>query len=270
MATKEQPKEMLPVFAIGNGELCLKPMLQLIFEQLYDFGIRDFFFVVGRGKRAIEDYFTPDILFVRSLKEKGKSSQASQLEELYNRIRDSNICWTNQPEPLGFGHAVLEAKPFMTDEPFLVHAGDTYLLSEQNNLLKRLVETYHSSNAEAVLTLQKVGHPKQFGVAETDEHGLTIKVARVEEKPDRPRSDMAIMPLYLFKPSIFDALQSIDPGKGGELQLTDGVQKLIDQGKDVSAIKLDQRDLWLDIGTPETYWDAQRLSYEYFKRRSTH
>jgi UTP--glucose-1-phosphate uridylyltransferase len=267
MATKEQPKEMLPIFAIRNGELCLKPMLHLIFEQLYDFGVRDFFFVVGRGKRAIEDYLTPDVQFVRSLRERGKSDQALQLEEFYDRIRDSNICWTNQPEPLGFGHAVLETMPFMADEPFLVHAGDTYLLSEENNLLRRLVNTYESSNAEAVLTLQRVESPSQFGVAEIFDHASTTDVVSVEEKPDHPKSNLAIMPLYLFKPSIFDALRVISPGKGGELQLTDGIQRLINSGNKVRAIILDESDLWLDIGTPETYWDAQRLSYEYFKSR---
>ncbi|MEW6604823.1 MAG: sugar phosphate nucleotidyltransferase, partial [Thermoproteota archaeon] len=130
-ATKEQPKEMLPIFSkTENGELCVKPVLQLIYEQLFDFGFRNFYFIVGRNKRAIEDHFTPDRDFIDSLNRKGKSSHAKELARFYEKLSLSSIVWINQSAPLGFGHAVLMAKNLVKDDPFLVHAGDTIISSK--------------------------------------------------------------------------------------------------------------------------------------------
>ena len=128
--TTEMPKEMLPLFCMGsNGDLLLKPVLQLIFEQLYEVGFREFCFIVGRGKRSIEDHFTPDYSYVELLRKRGKEGLAMELEEFYRKVESSVIAWINQPEPRGFGDAVLRAEPFVDNEPFLVHAGDTYVIS---------------------------------------------------------------------------------------------------------------------------------------------
>src|SRR5438445_8969448 len=109
--TKEQPKEMLPVFARGkNGNLCLKPIVQLVFEQLYQVGFREFCFIVGRGKRAIEDHFTPDFNYVSMLDSKAKHGPAADLESFYKMIEGSTVYWVNQPDPRGFGDAVLKAR----------------------------------------------------------------------------------------------------------------------------------------------------------------
>ena len=147
--TKEMPKEMLPLFCMGfNGDLLLKPVLQLIFEQLYDVGFREFCFIVSRGKRNIEDYFTLDYSFVELLKRRGKEVLAAELEEFYRKVESSAISWINQPEPKGFGDAVLRAEPFVDGEPFLVHAGDTYVISRGNSHIRRLLqahETYRPS-----------------------------------------------------------------------------------------------------------------------------
>ncbi len=122
-ATKVQPKEMLPIFASEGGELCIKPLVQLVFEQLFDFGIREFLFVVGRGKRAIEDHFTPDEDYLRRLTAReaspaSSSAIASALERFYRRVDQASIMWVNQPVPLGFGHAVLQARVFAGEDPF--------------------------------------------------------------------------------------------------------------------------------------------------------
>jgi len=107
-ATKEQPKEMLPIFSTAtNGDVSVKPVVQMVFEQLYDVGFREFCYVVGRGKRGIEDHFTPDSNFVRLLEGMGKNGQATELEDFYEKLRTSTIMWVNQPEPKGFGNAVL-------------------------------------------------------------------------------------------------------------------------------------------------------------------
>jgi UTP--glucose-1-phosphate uridylyltransferase len=264
-ATKEQPKEMLPVFAQDqHGTLCLRPIVQLIFDDLFEFGAREFCFVVGRGKRVLEDHFTPHHDFIEYLNGRGKNTQAGELEAFYHRVRTSAILWINQPEPLGFGHAVLQAQPFVGDEPFLVHAGDTYIISESSSILERLTSEHTESRADATLTLQEVQDTRHYGVANvTDVEKGNLNVQSVEEKPARPKSNLAIMPLYIFSPAIFEALKSTAPDKGGEIQLTDAIQKLIETGQRVQAIKLREDDLRLDIGTPETYWEALKLSYQH-------
>src|SRR3990170_6133790 len=113
-ATKEQPKEMLPIFSTTtNGDPSVKPLLQMVFEQLYDSGLREFCYVVGREKRSIEDHFTPDSNSISMLEGMGKNGQAADLEEFYEKLKTSTIMWVNQPEPKGFGSAVLMAQPFV-------------------------------------------------------------------------------------------------------------------------------------------------------------
>lgn len=264
-ATKEMPKEMLPIFVrCGDGRIRLKPMLQAIFEQLYDFGFREFCFVVGRGKRAIEDHFTPDREFLNFLREKRKDDAVNDLEAFYEKINSSSIVFINQPEPRGFGDAILKAKPFVK-EPFLVHAGDTYIISRNLSHLVRLMRHYEGLKAKATLLIQEVEDPRQYGVVEgvEVEEGV-YRVKRVVEKPEKPPSRLAIMPLYVFAETIFDALEVTPTGVGGEVQLTDGIQKLIDWGFNVVAVKLAAEDIRLDIGSPKTCWDALRLSYKAF------
>ncbi len=256
--SKELPKEMLPIYAKGLDRIILKPLLQAVFEQLYDFGIREFCFVVGRGKRAIEDHFTPDWDYIRRMNERGKEGIASEMSRFYRMVESSTIIWVNQPEPKGFGHAVLMARPFVGKEPFIVCAGDTYIIS--NDFLRRMVEAH--VNADATLLLQRVDDPRQYGVAVVEKD----IVLRVVEKPKELISDKAIMPFYVFNPVIMDVLKELKPGVGGEIQLTDAIQGLIEMGRKVKAVFLRDDELRLDIGTPETYWEAIKLSYEHWRR----
>src|SRR5438094_4312751 len=170
--TKEQPKEMLPVFARAmNGDLCLKPIVQLIFEQLYSVGFRDFCFIVGRGKRAIEDHFTPDLSFISKLDSKGLDGATEELRAFYKMIDDSTLVWINQPAPRGFGDAVLKAKGFTGNDRFLVHAGDSYFISKNAEHLRRLVRIAEEFKPEAVFLSKEVEDPKRFGNVE----GETMK-----------------------------------------------------------------------------------------------
>jgi len=261
--SKELPKEMLPIFVKGDKGVILKPLLQALFEQLYVFGFRDFCFVVGRGKRSIEDHFTPDWDFVRRLNNKGKYNLTSELEKFYSMVESSKIAFINQPEPRGFGHAVLTAKLFVEGEPFMVCAGDTYIVSKDNVFLKRMVEAF-SENASAVLLLQKVSNPRGYGIAvvePAESISGVYKVLKVVEKPELPPSDLAIMPFYIFKPEVLEVLEGLKPGVGGEIQLTDAIQGLIERGRRVLAVTLEDDEVRLDIGTPETYREALQLSY---------
>ena len=260
-ATKEQPKEMLPLFSSDGGTLSLKPAVQQIFEQLFDLGLREFCFVVGKGKRAIEDHFTPDRDYVRGLNERGKTTQALQLERFYDRIDASTIVWVNQPEPKGFGHAVLLAEPIVDAEPFLVHAGDTFIGSAANPIHSRLFRAHFDNAADATLTLQQLKDPRIYGVAEVRSSSKGQEVLKVEEKPAHPKSNLAIMPLYIFNKTIFESLRKTKRDQLGEIQLTDAIQGLLDSGHNIQAVTLQPEDLRLDIGTPETYWEALEQSY---------
>jgi len=265
--SKELPKEMLPIFVRGKSGLVLKPLLQALFEQLYEFGFREFCFVVGRGKRAIEDHFTPDWDYIAKLNNKGKENFASEMLAFYKMVESSTIVWVNQPEPRGFGHAVLMARPFIANEPFMVCAGDTYIISSSSKFIRRMIDIFLESKVDAVILLQEVSDPKDYGVAVAEKLGSYMyRILRVVEKPKVPPSNLAIMPFYIFNPVIMDVIEGLKPGVGGEIQLTDAIQRLIDEKRDVRGILLDRDELRLDIGTPKTYWEAVRISHEYWSR----
>ena len=268
-ATKEQPKEMLPIFTkTAQGDLVVKPVVQMVFEQLYDAGFREFCFVVGRGKRGIEDHFTPDSECIRALEGMGKNRPASELEVFYEKLETSTTMWVNQPEPKGFGNAVLTAQPFVQNESCLVHAGDSCIISKKMDYLKKLLEAFERFNADAAFLVLEIENPKQYGIVEgTEVEPGIIKVKSVVEKPEKPKTNWAIMAMYVFHPIIFKALETTEPGKNGEIQLTDAIQKLIDWGLKVYAVKLDKSYAHLDIGSPERYWEALELSYQEFCKR---
>ena len=182
-ATKEQPKEMLPLFArASGGQVCLKPLLQLVFEQLYDIGFREFYFIIGREKRAIEDHFTPDSSYVDMLKQRKKNELADELRNFYQKIENSTIVWVNQPEPKGFGDAVLKAATFARDEPVFVHAGDTYIISDHDQHLRTLTKSHNELNAIATCMLQEIEDPRQYGVADVEREDRGYRVKKVVEK----------------------------------------------------------------------------------------
>lgn len=261
-ATKEQPKEMLPLFATSEfNTLCLKPTVQLIFEQLFDFGIREFYFIVGRGKRALEDHFTIDRDFINRLNVNGRKVQA--LDSFYDKIDKSTIVWVNQPEPKGFGDAVHQTRRLIGNNPFLVHAGDTYILSKRESALSMMLDLHKKAEPDVTLAIKEIPDPRQYGVAEAHEHEGHLDVERVEEKPRQPRTKLAMMPLYIFNTDIFEAIEQIPPSKSGEIQLTDAIQHLIANGHKVKAVKLSPDEIRLDVGTPETYWHALEESYRY-------
>jgi UTP--glucose-1-phosphate uridylyltransferase len=248
--------------------MAVKPVVQIVFEQLYDAGLREFCYVVGRGKRGIEDHFTPDTACVKTLTSLGKNEQASDLEGFYNKLETSTTMWVNQPEPKGFGNAVLMAQPFVQNESCLVHAGDSFIISKNMDYLQKLLQGYERYHADAAFLVLEIQNPKQYGIVEGEEiEAGIIKVQKVVEKPEKPKTNWAIMAMYLFNPVIFRALQATNSGVNGEIQLTDAIQKLVDWGHKVYAIKLDSSYSHLDIGSPERYWEALELSYRQFCKR---
>jgi len=260
--SKEIPKEMLPIIAHdGDDSPELKPLVQAIFEQLYSAGVRDFYIVVGRGKRAIEDHFSPDPRFLAYLEKNGKVPKG--MSDFYEKIKSSKLVFLNQPEPLGFGDAVLLGRS-MIDGPFIVQAADTFILSDGTEYLERLTGLHRKYDASATVLLREVPNPRNYGVVEGNElEPGVLQITSAVEKPDTPRSNHAIMPVYVFTDEIFEALASTGPGRGGEIQLTDGIQRLVAAKKNVIGVLLRGDEIMLDLGSPETMIEALKLSLRY-------
>lgn len=256
-ATKEQPKEMLPILVKGvNGTLCLKPFLQVVFEQLYDVGLKEVCFVVGRGKRSIEDHFTVDEDFVDCLKAKDRTESLDGLTGFYEKVRNSTIAFANQPKPVGFGDAVYRAKFFSGNEDFVVHAGDDLILSRRN-YMERLVSVFSDHKADAVFFAQRVEDPTKYGAVTGKKMANGVyHVRRVVEKPSKPLSKLAVVAVYVFSPEIYQAIEQVKPGVNNEIQLTDAIQVLIGQRDAVYAVELGHDEKRIEMGDPGSYREA--------------
>ncbi|MDH5595503.1 MAG: sugar phosphate nucleotidyltransferase [Candidatus Bathyarchaeota archaeon] len=256
--TKELPKEMLPLFFKGKDDkVHLKPMLQAIFEQLYDEGFREFGFIVGRGKRAIEDHFTPDYSFVEYLKNKNKQELTGELQEFYRKISDSILVFINQPKPTGFADAVYQARVFTQNEPFLMHAGDDLVFSRNNRHLKRLMKIFGQRNADVAFLVEEVEDPQKYGVVIGKEvEPYLFEVENVIEKPKKPISNLAVIALYVFNPVIYEGIERAKPDEKGEMQIADAIQVLLKRRCKIYALKLRPGERRIDIGTPETYLET--------------
>jgi len=246
--TKELPKEMAPVFFKSNDKLQMIPLIQLIFENLYNNGIREFCFVTGKTKRSIENHFTPDI----SLKK--------DLEPFFNKLKDSMIFWTTQETPNGFGDAVKYSESFIGSDDFILQAGDVAIIQRKNNIVKQVIDFGIQNQYDAILCVRNVSDPERHGIVELQGKSLPSIITNVEEKPQYPKTNLGIMPLYFFNQSFFEALNETAPGKNNEIQVTDAIKKLIVKKKNVVALRVDEELFW-DVGTPESYWEALNQSY---------
>jgi UTP--glucose-1-phosphate uridylyltransferase len=262
-ATKQQPKEMLPVFCWdSNKQLCLKPLIQVVFEKLYDNNFEEFCFIVGRGKRSIEDHFTLDNSFVEYLTKTNKLTAVCELNRFYEKVRTSKIVFVNQPEPKGFGDALCYAETFTGKEPFVVHAGDDLILSKNNGYFKTLVEIFEKNQADAVFCVETVEDPRRYGVIQGKKIGKKLyKVTGIDEKPIHPRSNIAIVALYVFSKTIYHGIRSARDSAKGEIELTAGIKQLIEEGCRVYAVELSRDEKRVDIGTPHSYWDALNSTF---------
>jgi glucose-1-phosphate thymidylyltransferase len=160
-----------------------------------------------------------------------------------------NVTYIDQPEPKGLAHAVLVAQDFLGDEPFVMYLGDNLL----RRGIKYLVDDFRSSKYDAMVVLTKVKDPRLFGVAEVDKG----KLLRVKEKPKQPKSDLAITGIYMFTNPIFGVVKRLKPSWRNELEITDAIQMLIDEGRTVGYRMVD--GWWKDTGKPEDLLEANHL-----------
>jgi UTP--glucose-1-phosphate uridylyltransferase len=258
--TKDMPKEMMPIFSEkSTEEKIVIPLLQYIFEQLYDMNFRDYCFIVRKEKRVIQEHFKIQKSYLKNIPNNYKKI----MNVFYKKLTNSKLVWINQPKPLGFGHAVKQAEKFVGKEDFIVHAGDAVILSKYKHPVLRLMEVSKKNpDAKAILLCKKVQNSKRYGVPDVKKLSNNLYLVKeVEEKPDSPKSKFGIMPLYYFKPEIFASLKNIKPGKGGEYQLTDAIQDLITKKQKVLTIILNQFEEEIDVGTVETFKHSQEITF---------
>jgi UTP--glucose-1-phosphate uridylyltransferase len=258
--TKEMPKEMMPIFSnIFTNKKVVLPLLQYVYEQLYSMNFRDYCFIVGREKRSIEDHFTPHETYLRGLAVDYKKV----ILGFYKKLEKSHLVWINQNRPLGFGDAVRRAERYIGDEDFIVHAGDVTILSNSEHPILRLIETAKKNpDAKVILLCKKVKDSKRYGVPTVEKISKDLfSVKEVIEKPDKPKSNFGILPLYYFRSDIFSSLKKIKKGKGNEFQLTDAIQNLIKEKQKVLAITLNKNEEEIDVGTVESYKNSQDITF---------
>lgn len=219
-ATKAQPKEMLPIVD--------KPTIQYIIEEAVASGIEEILIITGRNKKCIEDHFDKSIELEMELEKAHKDDLLEMVRSISDMV---DIHYIRQKEPRGLGHAILCAKAFVGNEPFAVLLGDDVVDSEVP-CLRQLMDCYKEYNT-SILGVQKVAKDEvnKYGIVD----GIHIedrvyKVKTLVEKPavEESPSDIAILGRYIITPQIFDILQDTKPGKGGEIQLTDALQSLIE------------------------------------------
>ncbi len=218
-ATKAVPKELLPIVDI--------PTIQYIVKEAVASGITDIIFVTGRGKNAILDHFDVNPSLEEKLEREGKEDLLALLRETNNMAK---IISVRQHEPLGLGHAVLCAKDLIGDEPFAVLLGDD-LVDATHPCTKQMVEVFEEQN-KSVVALMRVPDEEvpKFGICGGNQiEERVYNLDTMVEKPslDAAPSNLAIVGRYILKPDIFRHLESVEPGKGGEIQLTDAMERMM-------------------------------------------
>ncbi|MCD7035594.1 UTP--glucose-1-phosphate uridylyltransferase GalU [Metabacillus sp. GX 13764] len=228
-ATKAQPKEMLPIVD--------KPTIQYIVEEAIQSGIEDILVISGRGKRAIEDHFDKAYELEETLLKKEKFERLEEIQAISNM---ANIHYIRQKEPKGLGHAINCASSFIGNEPFAVLLGDDIVKADKP-CLKQLIDVYDKYES-SVVGVQEVAHEdvSKYGIIAPLENATLddgiISLASVVEKPAREDapSNYAIMGRYVLTPEIFDILNTLPPGSGNEIQLTDAI-KILNESQNVLA-----------------------------------
>lgn len=217
-ATKAQAKEMLPIVD--------KPTLQYIIEEAIASGIEEILIVTGRNKKCIEDHFDRSVELELELEKKGKSDMLEMVQDISNMV---NIHYIRQKEPKGLGHAVHCAKSFIGNEPFAVLLGDD-IVDAKTPCLKQMINAYDEYKT-SILGVQQVDKDKVNKYGILDVKYIEDRVYKVKDMVEKPAieeapSNIAILGRYIITPAIFDILENQEPGKGGEIQLTDALQTL--------------------------------------------
>ena len=247
-STKSQPKEMLPV---GR-----KPVVQYVVEEFEASGLSRILFVTGRSKNSIENHFDRDMELIRSLKAAGKHERLEALEYEETRVQ---FFYTRQSEPRVLGDAIARAEHFAGNEPFVVGLGDSIIGGNGPvTVAERMIECFEKNEAACVIAFEEV--PREnvsfYGIADPAEEGDVFPIRDLIEKPsvEEAPSNLAIAARYVLSPVIFDAIRRTQPGKLGEIQITDAMRILIEEGHRLYGVKLVNGERRYDIGNYESYF----------------
>jgi UTP--glucose-1-phosphate uridylyltransferase len=231
-ATKAMPKEMLPIVD--------KPLIHYAVEEAKAAGIEQFFFVTSRGKSAIDDHFDRAFELEATLLERGKPELVAELDA---RLPEpGQIAYTRQQTPLGLGHAVWCARGLVGDEPFAVLLADDLMVCE-TPCLAQMVAAYEETggNLAAIVEVPRA-HTSRYGVLDVvSDDGRLVRARGVVEKPEPAAapSTLTIIGRYIIQPEIFGHLSRAEPGSGGEIQLTDALGRLIDEGQAFHGLRFE-------------------------------
>jgi len=244
--TKAMPKEMLPIVD--------KPVIQYVVEEAVASGIKDVIIVTGSAKRAIEDHFdSTNADLLKNLEAGGKTN----LIEEINKVADmANFIYIRQKGPYGNGTPVLSAEPAVEDEAFAVLWGDEFILSEPPRLAQMI--KVHEKYGGIVISGVRIGKKEElsrYGIADiTPVEGNVYKINAIVEKPDPEKapSNLATHGGYILPPEIFGALKKLNPGKGGEIWLTDAINLLKEQGVPIYAVEI-ENGRYYDTGNKLEY-----------------
>jgi UTP--glucose-1-phosphate uridylyltransferase len=220
-ATKAMPKEMLP--------LVDKPLIQYVVEEAVASGIEEVVLVTGRGKRAIEDHFDVAFELEEELKAKGKHKILNELQRIADLV---TFCYIRQKKALGLGHAVLTAKRVVGNDPFAVLLGDD-IIDAATPVLRQMMDVYRRYPG-TILAIQKVprSQTRNYGIIDArkiEKDVYLVKHLVEKPAPEEAPSNLAIIGRYILTPEIFTALEHTKAGKGGEIQLTDGLRLLMEK-----------------------------------------
>jgi len=249
-ATKSQPKEMLPV--------ARKPIVQYVVEELVSNGIEQILFVTGRSKASIENHFDHDPELFRVLSEGQKEDL---LKEVDFESLKANFFYTRQRLQKGLGDAVLCGENFAGEEPFLVALGDSILgLHAASRVVSRMADVFEDKRASCVIAVEEVPmeETRHYGIVQPDESGDVFRIVNLVEKPkpEEAPSNLAIAGRYIFSPVIFDMIRRVQPDRRGEIQLTNAIQLLCEEGRRVMAVKLTAEEKRYDIGNFPSYFES--------------
>jgi UTP--glucose-1-phosphate uridylyltransferase len=251
-ATKSQPKEMLPV--------ARKPIVQYVVEELVSNHIEQILFVTGRSKASIENHFDHDPELFQALTQSNKHDLLRELE--FDALK-ANFFYTRQRLQRGLGDAILCAENFAGEKPFLVALGDSILgLNAVSKAVSRMSDVFESKRASCVIAVEEVPSEEtsHYGIVEP-EGGKVDDVFRVVNLVEKPApheapSNLAIAGRYIFSPVVFDMIRRVKPDKRGEIQLTDAIQFMCEEGRRVLAVKLTPQEKRYDIGNFPSYFES--------------
>jgi UTP--glucose-1-phosphate uridylyltransferase len=246
-ATKSQPKEMLTV--------ARKPIVQYVAEELVANGLSQILFVTSRNKTSIENHFDSDPELMRMLKESNKT-------DLLDAELQAQFFYTRQRVQRGLGDAILCGENFAGEQPFVVALGDSIVgLNAQSGAVSRMVELFETKHASCVIAVEEVPAEEtmNYGIirADNSESGFYRVLNLVEKpKPGSAPSNLAIAGRYVFSPLVFDMIRRVKPDHRGEIQLTDAIQSMCEEGKRVLAVKLPANEKRYDIGNFPSYFET--------------